>query len=87
MKLVSSFSTTLFAAIAVLTNSTQAASNTDKAVEAKAPAAEMQSDKAAVPKKDPMLEEKAAGVTQKMGATQSVKPKAAMDMSKSDHNM
>ena len=86
MKLKSVISTTLFAAIAVLTNSTQAASNTDKAVEAKAPAAEMQSDKAAVPKKDPMLEEK-AGVTQKMGATKSVKPKAAMDMSKSDHNM
>ena len=86
MKLKSVISTTLFAAIAVLTSSTQAAPNADKAVETKASTAEMQSDKAAARKKDPMLEEK-AGVTQKMAATKPTKPKAAMDMSKSDHNM
>jgi len=80
MKLKPTISTALFAAIAVLTGSTQAASNTDKAAEAKAPAAEMQADKATAPKKDPMLEEKAA-------ATKSTKPKTVMDMSKSDHDM
>ena len=44
MILKSVISTALFAAIAVLTSSTQAAPNADKAAEAKAPAAEMQSD-------------------------------------------
>lgn len=52
MILKSVISTALFAAIAVLTSSTQAAPNADKAAEAKAPAAEMQSDKAAAQKKD-----------------------------------
>jgi hypothetical protein len=86
MILKSVISTALFVAIAVLTSSTQAAPNADKAAEAKAPAAEMQSDKAAAQKKDPMLEEK-TGATQKMGATKPTKPKTVMDMSKSDHSM
>jgi hypothetical protein len=80
MKLKSVISTALFSVIAVLTSSTQAASNADKAAETKAPAAEMLADKATAPKKDPMLEEKAA-------ATKSTKPKTVMDMKKSDHNM
>ena len=86
MKLKSVISTALFAAIAVLTSTTQAASNADKAAETKAPVIEMQSDKAAAQKKDPMPEEK-LGATQKMGATKSTKPKTVMDMSKSDHTM
>lgn len=50
MKLKTFLSATLFAAIAALSISAQAASDMDKAAEAKTPAADMQADKA-VPKK------------------------------------
>lgn len=84
MKLTSILSTSLFAAMAVLSISAQAASDTDKAAEVKAPAENVKPVKPASQKRHSHLEEK-TGVPQSMPEATSDKPNAAKDMSKHYH--
>lgn len=82
MKLKSILSAGLFAAIAVLSMGAQAASDTDKAAEAKAPAAEVQADKKMKPQSG--MEEK-TGMSQKAPAAMSDKLRIDKDRSKHFH--
>ncbi len=86
MKLKFILSTSLFAAIAALSISAQAASDMDKTAEAKTPAADMQADKAA-PKKmkrHSHVEEK-TGISQTAPEAMADKPSPENDMSQHYH--
>ena len=79
MKLKSIVSTSLLAAFAALSISAQAASATDNAPEANAPAASVQTGKAASSKKHSHVEEK-TGIPQKTPETVKTKPSPEKDM-------
>ena len=87
MKLKSILSAGLFAAIAALSMGAQAASDTDKAAEIKAPPGGMQGDKKMKP--DSHMEEKTGMPQQTSSAAtaegKSAKPKANKDKSKHYH--
>ncbi|TXT24901.1 MAG: hypothetical protein FD131_4796 [Rhodocyclaceae bacterium] len=78
------FSASLFAAM-VFSLGVQAASDADKAAEAKAPVADMQADKAVKKMKPHSHVEEKTGVPQSMPDAKSDKPNAAKDKSKHFH--
>ena len=84
MKLKSILSTSLFTAMAVLSISAQAASDTDKAAEVKAPTQNVKTVTAASQKRHSHVQEK-TGVPQSMPETSPDKSSVAMDMSKHYH--
>lgn len=82
MKLKSVLSAGLFAAIAALSMGAQAASDTDKAAEAKAPAAGVQADKKVKPHSH--MEEK-TGMPQKVADSKATKPDPTKDKNRHLH--
>lgn len=86
MKLKSILSTGLFVTISALSIGVQAASDIDKATEAKAPTTDMQADRTAKKKMKPHshVQEK-TGVPQTAPEANLDKPNPAMDMSKHYH--
>ena len=82
MKLKSMISAGLFAAIAALSMGAQAASDSDKAAEAKAPAAGVQADKKVKPHSH--MEEK-TGMPQKVADSKTAKPDPAKDKNRHLH--
>ncbi len=82
MKLNSILSAGLFAAIAALSMGAQAASDTDKAVEAKAPVAGVQADKKMKPHSHVEVK---TGVPQNEPEAKADKPNPAKDNSKHFH--
>jgi hypothetical protein len=82
MKLKSMISAGLFAAIAALSMGAQAASDSDKAAEAKAPAAGVQADKKVKPYSH--MEEK-TGMPQKVADSKTAKPDPTKDKKRHLH--
>lgn len=82
MKLKSMLSAGLFAAITALSMGAQAAADTDKAAEAKAPAAGVQADKKVKPHSH--MEEK-TGMPQKVADSKAAKPDPTKDKNRHLH--
>ena len=82
MKLKSMISAGLFAAIAALSMGAQAASDSDKAAEAKAPAAGVQADKKVKPHSH---KEEKTGMPQKVADSKTAKPDPTKDKNRHLH--